>query len=90
MPDHHNLDLLQQALDALGANQLSVNDFCRTWRSQTALLASLPPKYGQVLEDILGRLEASSAFAEESCSFSHRDLHATLTVWLEKARQQQS
>jgi len=40
-----------------------------------------------VMEDILARMEAGSLFTEESCSFSHADLQANLTVWLDKAAQ---
>jgi hypothetical protein len=66
---------------------LSISAFCRTWRSQTALLADLPPRYEQVMEDLLGRLEAGSLFTEESCSFSQEDLLGNLTAWLDKAQQ---
>lgn len=39
------------------------------------------------MEDLLGRLEASRWFAEESCSFSQDDLIAQLGTWLDKAGQ---
>lgn len=78
---------LQQSLSALRANQITIASFCRTWREQSALLAVLPPRYAQVMEDLLGRLEAGSLFTEESCSFSQQDLHAGLATWLEKAAQ---
>lgn len=87
MPHDHSLESLRQALDDLRHKRVTVNTFCQTWRAQTALLAALPPRYGQVMEDLLGRMEAGSLFTEESCSFSQEDLQANLTVWLDKATQ---
>lgn len=81
------LTLLRSSLNALKAKQLSVSEFCQTWRSQQAMLAALPARYGQVMEDLLGRMEAGSLFTEESCSFSQEDLQANLSVWLDKAAQ---
>ena len=49
--------------------------------------ARLPQKYSDVLEGILSRLESSSLFTEESCSFSKKDLATALSLWLEKAQQ---
>lgn len=48
---------------------------------------ALPPRYRQVAEDLLGRLEAGSLFMEESCSFSQKDLTDSLATWLDKAQQ---
>jgi hypothetical protein len=79
---------LQEALSSLQNKDISVASFCRKWRAQTTLLTSLPSRYGQVMEDLLGRLEAGSLFTEESCSFSQEDLHANLTMWLDKVNQQ--
>ena len=55
-------------------------------RQQTALLAALPPRYSDVLLNLLDRLESSALFSEESCSFSQKDLVANLTMWVEKAQ----
>jgi hypothetical protein len=55
-------------------------------RQQTALFAALPPRYGEVLLNLLDRLESSALFSEESCSFSQKDLVANLQMWVEKAR----
>ena len=55
-------------------------------RQQTALLAALPPRYSEVLLNLLDRLESSALFSEESCSFSQKDLVAGLQIWVEKAR----
>lgn len=81
------LQSLRDKLQDLRAQRASIAEFCRAWRSQTDLLAALPPRYGQVMEDLLGRMEAGSLFTEESCSFSQEDLQAQLAVWLDKAQQ---
>ncbi|MDB5762347.1 MAG: hypothetical protein JWQ21_1342 [Herminiimonas sp.] len=88
MQHDHSIQILQDALTALQRQEIDVAAFCRTWRAQTGLLTALPQRYGQVMEDLLGRLEAGSLFTEESCSFSQEDLHTHLKVWLEKAQQQ--
>ncbi len=80
-----SLQLLRTSLDELRQRRLSVDGFCRVWRAQRALLEALPARYAQVMEDLLGRLEAGSLFTEESCSFSQEDLQANLSVWLDKA-----
>lgn len=82
-----NLTLLRTSLTSLNAKQMSVSEFCKIWRSQQGLLSALPDRYGQVMEDLLGRMEAGSLFTEESCSFSQDDLQANLSVWLDKATQ---
>lgn len=58
------------------------------WRSETALLAALPPRYGEVLEQLLTRFESAAAFGEESCSFSVSELTGQLSIWLDKAERQ--
>lgn len=78
---------LRHSLSDLQKRRIPINDFCRSWREQTELLAALPPRYTHVLEDLLGRMEASSLFTEESCSFSQDDLQANLETWLAKASQ---
>lgn len=80
-----SLQDLRRSLDALRHQQLAIPAFCRTWRGETALLAALPSRYAEVMEDLLGRMEAGSMFTEESCSFSHTDLQDSLAVWLDKA-----
>ena len=52
--------------------------------------SQLPEKYGVALENVLSRVESSSLFTEESCSFSKKDLANALRVWLEKVQQYQS
>jgi hypothetical protein len=87
MSHAHALQVLRNALDDLQQNRISISTFCQTWRAQRDLLGALPARYGQVMEDLLGRMEAGSLFTEESCSFSQDDLQANLAVWLDKARQ---
>lgn len=87
MPHDLALRSLRQALADLQQKRLALSAFCQTWRAQAALLAALPPRYGEVMEDLLGRMEAGSLFTEESCSFSQDDLQANLAVWLDKASQ---
>lgn len=88
MSDHSAaLHTLRHSLEDLQENRLAIPAFCRTWRAQTALLAALPARYAQVMEDLLGRMEAGSLFTEESCSFSQADLQANLSVWLDKSQQ---
>jgi hypothetical protein len=87
MSHHSTFQLLGDALNDLQHKRMSIAAFCQTWRAQTALLSQLPPRYGAVMEDLLGRMEAGSLFTEESCSFSQEDLQANLSVWLDKAKQ---
>ena len=54
-------------------------------RAQEALLAALPPRYGEVWLGLLDRLESSALFSEESCSFSQSALLDNLEAWLQKA-----
>jgi hypothetical protein len=82
-----SLQTLESTLASLRRRQIGIADFCHQWRAENALLASLPARYRQVMEDLLGRLEAGSLFTEESCSFSQEDLHEHLATWLDKARQ---
>ncbi|HTH44087.1 MAG TPA: hypothetical protein VL528_03305 [Oxalicibacterium sp.] len=78
---------MQDALHAVRQNQLTIAAFCQTWRTQAAQLSGLPPRYREVMEDLLSRLEAGSLFTEESCSFSQTDLLTTLDMWLDNTRQ---
>lgn len=87
MSHQTQLTTLQESLQQLRKNHLAIHDFCRIWRAQSTLLAALPIRYTEVMEDLLGRLEAGSLFTEESCSFSQIDLLANLDSWLDKAHQ---
>jgi hypothetical protein len=62
-----------------------VSAFCAQARAQDALLAALPPRYGEVWLGLIDRLESSALFNEESCSFSQSALLDNLEGWLVKA-----
>ena len=89
MPEHSNpatqLAALQSALEAHSRGNLSAAALGEAARAQQALLTALPPRYGEVLLNLLDRLEASALFTEESCSFSRRSLLDHLQAWLDKA-----
>ncbi len=80
------LQTLQNALHSLGEGGVSVHAFSDAARAQAALLAALPPRYTEVLHNLLDRLESSALFSEESCSFSQKDLLDSLQMWVDKAR----
>lgn len=80
-----SIAVLQASISALRDKQSGVAEFCILWRSQDGLLNTLPPRYREVMEDLLGRLESGSAFSEESCSYSQEDLLAALGDWIVKA-----
>ncbi|OJX35380.1 MAG: hypothetical protein BGO74_02580 [Burkholderiales bacterium 68-12] len=87
MTDHPATQLatLQSALAAHGRGDLSAAALGEAARAQQALLAALPPRYGEVLLGLLDRLEASALFTEESCSFSRSELLHHLQAWVDKA-----
>jgi hypothetical protein len=82
-----SLHILANALCQLRQQPHAVHLFSQLARSQTTLLAALPPQYTTVLHNLLDRLESSALFSDESCSFSQRDLLDSLQMWLDKARQ---
>jgi hypothetical protein len=84
------LDTLQADLARLRSGELRVQAFSDQARRQEALLEQLPPKFREVLFDLLDRLESSALFAEESCSFSQSGLLDNLQLWIDKARQRLS
>jgi len=79
------LERLDQALTELQAGRLDTRQFVALARDQTELLARLPPRYAEVLNGLLDRLESSALFDAESCSFSQRDLTDSMRLWLQKA-----
>jgi hypothetical protein len=84
------LQTLQTALDQLRGPQssgMTAQAFSQLARAQTALLRALPPRFDEVLDDLLNRLESSALFTEESCSFSASGLMDSLQLWLDKAQQ---
>ena len=82
------LTTLAQALQAFERGEHTAAALSTLARQQTTLLAALPPRYSEVLLNLLDRLESSALFSEESCSFSQRALHDSLGLWLDKARAQ--
>lgn len=82
------LDALAHSLAALRAGQARVADLSAQARQAQPLLQALPARYGEVLLDLMDRLESSALFAEESCSFSQTDLLDSLQLWLDKASTQ--
>ena len=78
----HFQHLLQAWLDGTGHSADLIEAF-RTFYKDS----ELPDKYGTALENVLSRVESSSLFTEESCSFSKKDLANALRVWLEKVQQ---
>ena len=80
------LTTLAQALQAFERGDHTAATLSTLARQQATLLAALPPRYSEVLLNLLDRLESSALFSEESCSFSQKDLVANLTMWVEKAQ----
>lgn len=79
------LERLDQALTELQAGRLDTRQFVALARDQPELLARLPPRYAEVLNGLLDRLESSALFDAESCSFSQRHLTDSMRLWLQKA-----
>ncbi|WP_411884325.1 hypothetical protein [Polaromonas sp. YR568] len=85
MTAQDQLDALQAALQQLRSDTLGVAAFSQLAMQQNMLAAALPERFGEVLSQLLNRLESSALFAEESCSFSRKDLLGSLQLWLDKA-----
>jgi len=83
---HTQLTTFTRALQAFERGDHTAATLSTLAREQTTLLAALPPRYSEVLLNLLDRLESSALFSEESCSFSQKDLVANLTMWAEKAQ----
>jgi hypothetical protein len=81
----HVEEQLQAWLDGTGPSTELIQGF-RTFCKDS----QLPEKYSIALENVLSRVESSSLFTEESCSFSKKDLANALRVWLEKVQQYHS
>ncbi|MDZ4355205.1 MAG: hypothetical protein U1B84_02130 [Variovorax sp.] len=82
------LDAIASGIAALQGGNGSVTTLSTAARASAELLATLPPRYGEVLLNLMDRLESSALFSEESCSFSQKDLLDNLQVWVDKARGQ--
>lgn len=79
---------LDAAFQQVRQGQLTVTAFSTTCRQETTWLDALPPRYPEVLLQLLDRLESSALFSEESCSFSQKELFDSLQLWLDKAKTQ--
>lgn len=84
--EHDQLTTLQSALARFSEGAASAASLSDMARGQAVLLAALPPRYSEVLLNLLDRLESSALFSEESCSFSQKDLVDSLQMWVDKAR----
>lgn len=82
------LQAFQDALQRLEDGSINASTLGDLARASQALLTALPERYGQVLLQLLDRLESGALFTEESCSFSQTDLLVHLRGWLDKARAQ--
>jgi len=67
------------------AGEIRTTELTNAARAALVLTSSLPPQFGEVLNNILDRLESSALFTEESCSFSQTGLLENLEVWISKA-----
>lgn len=77
---------LRIALERLAQGGISARQCVALWRADAPpALAELPPRFGDVLDALLLRLESAADFAGESCSFSQQALIDELGVWLDKA-----
>ena len=84
------LQQLRSGFEQLTQAQISAAALSQQARAATELLQTLPPRYGEVLFNLLDRLESSALFTEESCSFSQKDLLDNLQMWADKAQGQLS
>ncbi len=84
---HALIEKMRSQLVSFQAGQLQLSAMSETFREDfSQVVDQLPPGFTTVLHDVLDRLEASSLFSEESCSFSQHDLIAHLQTWLDKAQ----
>ena len=84
------LESLKALLEGFRSGQTDLQTFATSARQVEALLADLPPRYGEVWRGLLDRLESSALFTEESCSFSQSELIQSLQLWIDKATAQRT
>ena len=82
------LQQLRDSFAQFAQQQLGASTLGEQARAAKALLDTLPARYGEVLLNLLDRLESSALFTEESCSFSQKDLIDNLKLWADKAQAQ--
>jgi len=78
---------MTETLLACERGEQAPQQLTRQWRQQVSALP-LPARYGEVAAQLLDRLDAGALFSEESCSFSQKELLASLRLWADKAREQ--
>ncbi len=91
MTTSHALMQLQALHDALLRYEdcaVSASEVGQQARDSKDLLGALPPRYGEVLLQLLDRLEASTLAAADSCTFNQQELRDNLYGWMDKAREQ--
>ena len=88
MTARDQLNALSNALQQLRSAALGVAAFSHLALNQDELRAALPPRYTEVLQQLLNRLESGALFTEESCSFSQKELLDSLQQWLDHAQRQ--
>lgn len=91
MTTSHALMQLQALHDSLLRYEdcaVSASALSEQARAAQELLTRLPPRYGEVLLQLLDRLEASTLAAEDSCTFNQQELRDNLYGWVDKAREQ--
>lgn len=81
------LGTLESLLAQVRREPAALGRLSDTARQAQTLLAALPPRFSEVLLNLLDRLESSALFSEESCSFSQKDLLDSLQLWTDKARE---
>ncbi len=79
------LTVIKAKLSQFQAGEIRTTELTNAARASLVLASSLPPQFGEVLNNILDRLESSALFTEESCSFSQTGLLENLEVWISKA-----
>ena len=79
------LQALRSAFERLHSGELKAHAFTEQAASHSALFAALPPRFKDVWQDLMTRLESGALFDAESCSFSQSDLHESIRLWLDKA-----
>jgi hypothetical protein len=75
---------MRSALDQHTGGTLAAAGLVKAWREAAPAL-TLPPVFGQAMEELLRRLEMSAVFAQDSCSFSSTAVTDQLRRWLDKA-----
>lgn len=88
MPLNALLQPVADTLAGLREGSLSPTQASERLRAMNDLFAALPPRFAEVLGNLLDRLESSALFDGESCSFSSSELHDSLQYWIDKAQAQ--